>query len=135
MVSATTGGGAITLGPVNGSAEAHTGAGDVTIRIVGPGDARHDVYVTTGNGRADVWLPDDISARLEIETAYTNNFYRATRIDSDWDIPIEETRDWDGREGTPRRYVRSNTTLGSGRSLVRVRVVNGDVRIHRYRSF
>jgi beta-lactamase regulating signal transducer with metallopeptidase domain len=135
LVSATTGGGDITLGPVNGSAEAHTGAGDVTVRIVGRGDARHDVYVTTGNGRADVWLPDDISARLELETAYTNNFYRATRIGSDWDIPVRETADWDDREGTPRRYVRSTTTLGGGRGLVRVRVVNGDIRVHKYKVF
>src|SRR5207245_1581251 len=90
VVSAVTGGGDVTLGPVNGSAEAHTGAGDVTIRVTGDGGARHDVYVTTGRGGADVWLPADISARLELESAYTNNFDGRTRIVSDWSLPVRE---------------------------------------------
>ncbi|AHG89511.1 peptidase M56 BlaR1 [Gemmatirosa kalamazoonensis] len=131
LVSATTGGGEISLGPVDGSAEGHTGAGDVTIVVVGDGAARHDVYVTTGYGAADVWLPADISARLDLETAYTNNLGHATHIYSDWPIDLRETADWDAREGTPRRYVRGSATLGDGRSEVRVRIVNGDVRLHR----
>jgi hypothetical protein len=131
VVSATTGGGDITLGPVDGSAEGHTGSGHVSITIVGDGRAKHDVYVTSGNGGADLYLPADLSARLDIETAYTDNFERETRIVSDWDLPVTETRDWDDRQGTPRKYVRATKTLGTGASLVRVRVVNGDVRIHR----
>ncbi|MBV9880724.1 MAG: hypothetical protein JO180_09535, partial [Gemmatirosa sp.] len=131
LVSATTGGGDVTLGPVDGSAAARTGAGDVSITIAGDGGAQHDVDVVSGNGAVDLYLPADLSARLELETAYTNNLGRRTRIDSDWRVPITETDRWDGTNGTPRRYVRSTTTLGSGRSLVRVRTVNGDIRIHR----
>jgi hypothetical protein len=89
------------------------------------------VSIVTGSGGADVWLPADLSARLDLETAYTNNFDRPTRIVSDWDLPITETHDWDDHEGTPRKYVRSRATLGSGRSLVRIKVVNGDIRLHR----
>jgi hypothetical protein len=128
-VSATTGGGDVTLGPVDGSAEAHTGAGDVSVTLAGAG--ARDVLVTTGNGTVDVYLPADYSGRVSVETAYTNNLGRRTRVVSDWDLAVSETDAWDDREGTPRRYVRGTATLGTGRGVVRVRAVNGDVRLHR----
>jgi beta-lactamase regulating signal transducer with metallopeptidase domain len=128
-VYASTGGGSIDIGPAKGSVEAHTGAGDVTITLTGAGS--HSVDVTSGNGRIVLVLPRDLSATLEIETAYTNNFGRKTRIESELPLNISETNDWDSSQGTPRRYVRGRQVVGGGLGVIRVRTVNGNVILRR----
>jgi hypothetical protein len=52
-------------------------------------------------------------------------------VASDFPLALSQTREWSGAEGTPRRYVRGRATLGSGRHHIRVRTVNGDVRLQR----
>ena len=128
-VSASTGGGSIEIGPAAGSVAATTGAGNVTITIVGPGS--HAIDVTSGLGRVILVLPADISATLDLETAYTNNLGHKTRIESDWQLATTETTTWDASEGTPRRYVRARQEIGSGGDVIRVRTVNGNAVIRR----
>jgi beta-lactamase regulating signal transducer with metallopeptidase domain len=128
-VYAHTGGGNIDIGPATGSVEAHTGAGEVTIEL--KGSSEHSVDVTSGRGRATLVLPRDLNATLELETAYTENFGKKTRIVSDFPLQTTETADWDSREGTPRRYVRARQTIGRGGGTIRVRIVNGDIVIKR----
>jgi beta-lactamase regulating signal transducer with metallopeptidase domain len=134
-VTVNTGGGDIEVGPATGSVSAETGAGDVTITIVG-GEAKgadHSVEVSSGQGRVVIELPENLSARFDLETAYTNHFGRKPRIISDWNLRQEETDRWDDSEGTPRKYVRARGTVGEGGGLIRVRIVNGDVTIRRGR--
>lgn len=133
LVEASTGGGDIRIGPIAGSVRAGTGAGKVDVTIVEANGAAQNVSVTTGHGRVTIELPASYDGRFELESAYTNNFGRRTQIDSDWSLPIEETKEWDASQGTPRRYVRARGTIGSGRGLVRVRAVNGDVFVRRGR--
>jgi beta-lactamase regulating signal transducer with metallopeptidase domain len=128
-VYASTGGGPIDIGPASGSVEAHTGAGDVTVTLTGAGS--HSVDVTSGKGQVVLVLPRDLSATLEIETAYTNNLGRKTRIESELPLTITETTDWDSRMGTPRRYVRGRQVVGGGLGVIRVRTVNGNVILRR----
>ena len=128
-VYASTGGGSIDIGPASGSVEAHTGAGDVTITLTGAGS--HSVDVTSGRGQVVLVLPRDLSATLEIETAYTNNLGHKTRIESELPLTITETTDWDSRQGTPRRYVRGRQVVGGGLGVIRVRTVNGNVILRR----
>jgi len=127
-VYASTGGGDIDIGPVRGSAEAHTGAGDVTITLTGRSQS---VDVTSGNGEVTLIVPAGLSATLDLETAYTNNRRNPTRIESDWSLSTSETRDWDSAQGTPRRYVRARQSIGGGGETIRVRTVNGNIRIKR----
>ncbi len=124
-VFAQTGGGSIDIGPANGSVQAHTGAGDVTIELKGAG--AHSVDVTSGKGRVVLLVPRDLNATLDLETAYTNNHDRKTRIVSDFPIQTTETANWDDSQGTPRRYVRARQTVGRGGGVIRVRTVNGDI--------
>ena len=128
-VFASTGGGPIDIGPAAGSVVATTGAGDVTVMFTGRGV--HSADIRSGRGRATLVLPADISATLILETAYTENHGRKTRIQSDWPLTITESPEWDGSVGTPRRYVRSRLVLGAGEGVIRVRVVNGDVSVRR----
>jgi beta-lactamase regulating signal transducer with metallopeptidase domain len=128
-VYAHTGGGNIDIGPATGSVEAHTGAGEVTIELKGAGE--HSVDVTSGLGQVTLMLPRDLNATLQLETAFTENFGKKTRIVSDFPLQTTETPNWDRREGTARRYVRANQSVGRGGPVIRVRTVNGDIVIKR----
>jgi len=140
-----TGGGSISIGATNGSVYASTGAGDVTVGAAdgavelstGAGDVRVNVtsdgnpmLITSGSGKVTLILPRDFSGVLDLESAYTRN-HRATHIDSDWPVSITETDVWDTREGSPRRYVRAQQSIGGGGPRVRVKTVNGNIVIKR----
>jgi len=140
-----TGGGSISIGATNGSVYASTGAGDVTVGAAdgavelstGAGDVRVNVtsdgnpmLITSGSGKVTLILPRDFSGVLDLESAYTRN-HRATHIDSDWPVSITETEVWDTREGSPRRYVRAQQSIGGGGPRVRVKTVNGNIVIKR----
>jgi hypothetical protein len=130
-IEANTGGGDINIGPVAGSVIAGTGAGDVHVRVVDAGKEEQTVEVTSGSGRVIVELPAQLDARFDLETAYTEKFGRATHIDSPWKLDRQVTSRWDDREGTRRRYVRARGTVGSGRGLIHIRTVNGDIVLRR----
>jgi beta-lactamase regulating signal transducer with metallopeptidase domain len=133
VVEATTGGGSIRIGPVAGSVRAGTGAGRVEVSIADAGGEPQTVEIHSGIGDVVVELPEGFDGVVELETAYTERFGRATRITSAW--PLERPRGgedrWDTSRGTPRRYVRARGTLGAGTGLVRVVTVNGDVELRR----
>jgi beta-lactamase regulating signal transducer with metallopeptidase domain len=128
-VYASTGGGPIQIGPATGSVIAQTGAGEITVKFTGSNP--HSADLTTGNGRIVLVLPENFSATLELESAYTNNLGHHTTIQSDFPLTLTETPDWDASEGTPRRYVRARQTFGGGGGVIRVRSVNGDVVVRR----
>ncbi|MEO8576935.1 MAG: M56 family metallopeptidase [Gemmatimonadales bacterium] len=128
--AANTGGGDINVGTMRGNGDLSTGAGNVSVHV--SGSNAHSVQVSSGNGKIILTLPPDISANFDIETAYTRD-HGATRIQSDFTVPISETREWDDREGTPRRYVRAIGRVGSGQGRIKVRTINGDVVIRRAR--
>jgi hypothetical protein len=127
IVSAETGGGDIDLGDAEGAAEAMTGAGDVSINLVGEG--AHPVDITSGKGDVELVLPKDANATLDLETAYTKNYGKHTKIKSDWSLDVTETQEWDSSRGTPRKYVRVKQNIGKGGPPIRIRTVNGDIRI------
>jgi hypothetical protein len=128
-IYASTGGGSIEIGPASGSVIASTGAGNILLTFRGSGP--HAADVTSGLGRVELVLPANINAELVLETAYTDNSARKTRIESDWPLTITETDRWDTSVGTPRKYVRARQTLGTGGDVIRVRTVNGNVIIRR----
>jgi hypothetical protein len=99
----------------------------VTIRE----DETEDVNIVSGNGTVTIHVPANLSATLDLETAYTNNHGQRTKIVSDMPLSITETNDWDASRGTPRRYVRVNQQIGGGGRRIKVRTVNGDIVIRR----
>jgi hypothetical protein len=140
-----TGGGAISIGKTNGDLYAQTGGGDVSVAaadgaveiVTGAGDVEvnvtesgNPVKISSGNGRVTLILPRGMSADLDLETAYTRS-HGPTRIRGDWDLSTTETTDWDARGGTPRRYVRSEQSIGGGGARIRVKTVNGDIIVKR----
>jgi hypothetical protein len=126
--SFTTGGGSITLDKVADDVSATTGAGDVQVSVSGAG--ARNVTVSSGTGRVVIEVPANLDARFDLETAYTENHSRTT-ITSDFPLNVTETDDWDYRNGSPRRFVRASGSAGSGRAVIKVRTVNGDIVIRR----
>lgn len=131
MVDAHTGGGDIEIGPVAGSVSAVTGAGRVRVTLVDAEGAEQSVEIRSGTGQVIVKLPANFNGKIELETAYTRAFGRATRIESPWDLEREETTAWESNRGTPRRFVRARGVTGSGGGIVRVNTVNGDIILRR----
>jgi hypothetical protein len=129
LVYASTGGGDIEIGPVDGAVDATTGSGNVTLTLRPTG--AEPTTVTTGSGRVVLLLPATASAQLDLETAYTENLGRRTRIDGDWPLSTTETDHWDDAQGTPRKYVRVRQSIGNGGPLIQVRAVNGDIEVRR----
>jgi len=134
-IEAHTGGGDIVLGRIAGSVRATSGAGHVQVRIEGTGEDQRPVSVVTV-GDVVLDLPEGLLMEFDLESAYTQNFERATRIESDWELRREETDRWDDSRGTPRRYVRATGTVGDASggpvSLIHVRTVNGDITIRHH---
>jgi DUF4097 and DUF4098 domain-containing protein YvlB len=129
---ARTGGGDIRIDAIDGWAEASTGAGSIEVTMIGEtGDGRRDVTLESGLGDIYLTLPAEISARFEIELAYTRNSSQRFEIDSDFDLLEERTDTWDSSQGDPRKYIRGTATVGGGRNLIRVRTTNGDVHLRK----
>jgi DUF4097 and DUF4098 domain-containing protein YvlB len=129
-IEANTGGGDIDIGPIAGSVLTGTGAGNVRVRLVDAAGKEQSVEVTTGNGKVIVQLPSNFEGRFDLETAYTANHGR-TRIESPWALTREETTEYDGSHGTPRKYVRGRGRVGNKDGVVYVRATNGDIEIRR----
>ena len=87
-------------------------------------NAEREVDITTGSGRVVLELPASFDGQLELETSYTENFGRETRIESDWDVEQDGPGGWDSSRGTPRRIITARGTAGNGRGRVRVRAVD-----------
>jgi hypothetical protein len=128
--SFTTGGGDVMLDNVSDDVSVTTGAGDVQVTVVGGNGNARSVNVTSGKGRIVIELPSGFDGRFDLETAYTER-NGPTKIESDFPVNVTETQEWDSRNGTPRRYVRGSGSVGSGRGLIKIRTVNGDVVIRR----
>jgi hypothetical protein len=130
FVSALTGGGDIEIEIADGWVDATTGAGDIDVEVTrGLGEDERGIDLTTGTGDVTLILPEGVSVELDVEVAYTRNSRRDYRIDSDIDLRTEHTDEWDFHRGSPRKYITGTATIGDGRHLVRIRTVNGDVRI------
>ena len=80
-------------------------------------------------GNIELTVPADLSMDFDIILTYTKNSRRSYKIESDFPINIEEQKDWDYSEGTPRKYIYGTGKTGSGKNKVKIETTNGDIRI------
>jgi hypothetical protein len=125
--SFTTGGGNVRIMNASDDLSVATGVGSVEISVIGAGT--RNISVATAFGRAVIELPANLDARLDIESGYTGR-HGKTKIESDFPVNLSEREELNG-DGTPRWYVTASGTIGSGRGLIRIRTMNGDVVIKR----
>ena len=129
FVKAQTGGGDIYIQIESGWVKATTGAGDIDVVIKAEAKDNGDVTLLTGTGDVSITLPSGFSMELDVDLAYTRNSDQDYRIISDFDIDEERTSKWDSDHGTPRKHIYGTATIAGGRHKIKIKTVNGDVRI------
>ena len=130
-IVARTGGGDVEIGPIAGSVKAWTGAGEVHVILASTGGRGQSVELWSGTGKMIVELPEDLNARFDVETSFTDSYRRPTRITSEWSLERDPITGWDSSEGTPRRHVRAHGTAGNGAGVIHIKTVNGDIELRR----
>lgn len=132
FVKAETMGGNIEIREIDGWVRAKTMGGDVRVRLVdGPAGDRRDVEITSMSGEIELIVPPGFSMDVDIELAYTKNSRRDYRIISDFDLEISRTHEWKYEHGTPRRFIYGRGVVRGGDHAVKIRTINGDVRLSR----
>lgn len=131
-VRAHTMGGRITLGEVDGSIKATTMGGDVTARMIGdPSRGDRDVEISSMGGDIDVTVPAGLSMDIDVEIAYTRKHEGDYRVISDVPLKQSVSENWSRAEGDARKKITATGSVGGGKNRVRIRTINGNVRINR----
>ena len=129
-VDAETMGGDITVDEIDGWVKAITMGGDVVVTMTGdPGKGKRSVEIKSMGGDVDLTVPKGLSMEFDIEIQYTKDADRKPKIVSDFGIDIEETKEWKKKHGTKRKYIYGTGKTGSGKHLIKIRTINGDVHI------
>lgn len=130
FVNAKTMGGNIVIGEVDGWVKATTMGGDISVTLVGSGE---DVRLNSMGGKIELTVPSGLSMDVDITLAYTRNSRQDYKIESDFPIELRRSDDWDYASGDPRKYVYGTGTIGGGGHKIKIKTVNGDVRLLRGR--
>ncbi|MBN2185635.1 MAG: DUF4097 family beta strand repeat protein [Candidatus Krumholzibacteriota bacterium] len=130
FAEAKTMGGDIEIKEVDGWVKATTMGGDVHVKMVGgPDDKKRDVELKSMGGDIELTVPEGMSMDFDIEIAYTKKSKRNYRIESDFDMKIEETKEWKSRWGQKRKYIYGTGVIRDGANSIKIRTTNGNVRI------
>jgi len=131
-VKADTGGGDIVIDAIDGSVKATTGSGNISVTMVGnAGESERDVSISTASGDVTLVVPYGLSLEFDLRLAYTDNAKKEFRIVSDFPLNQHESDEWSSAEGTPRRYIYGIGKLGTGRNLIKIRNINGNIYLKR----
>ena len=127
-VNVTTMGGNIQIDSLDGTVQATTMAGDLDITMVGDSEkGERNINLKSMSGDVTLTVPQGLSMNLDITLAYTKNSSRDYKIISDFPIQLEETKDWDHSQGSPRRYIYGTGTIAGGKNKLKIETTNGDV--------
>jgi DUF4097 and DUF4098 domain-containing protein YvlB len=126
FVSAKTMGGDVRIDSVDGWVKATTMGGDIEVAVVGSGG---DVVLTSMSGEIELVVPSGFSMELDLEIAYTKNSGQDYAITTDFGLQELRTREWDHEHGSPRKYIRANGTVSGGQNRVKIRTINGNIRV------
>lgn len=120
-VHAETGGGGIELYGVP-SAQAETGAGGITVKLVNTGGERHDSMLETSAGDITVYIASDVALNVRANVDVANGH----RITSDFpDIHIHSEGDWGSKT------ISAEGRLNGGGPVLKVRTTTGDINFRR----
>lgn len=129
---AKTMGGDIEIHAIDGGAKAKTMGGDITVRMVGdPDEGRRDVELESMGGDIELVVPEGLSMEFDIELSYTKSGQGKYRIESDFDMKIEETKEWKRKWGQKRKYIYGTGSVGGGEHRIKIKTVNGNITIRK----
>jgi DUF4097 and DUF4098 domain-containing protein YvlB len=105
--------------------------GDVDVTLVGnPAEKNRDVDISSKGGDITLVVPAGLSMDVDIRLAYTRESgydSKSFRIESDFDLQEEHSKEWDDEYGSPRKYIYGKGKINGGKHRVRVETINGNV--------
>ena len=129
-VKAKTMGGDIEIQTVDGRVSATTMGGDIEVTMTGdPSKGDRSVSLESMGGEVTLTVPPSLSMDVDIELAYTRDSHRSYKIDSDFSLTRDESKEWDHSQGSPRKYITGTGKVGDGKNRVKIRTINGDVHL------
>jgi DUF4097 and DUF4098 domain-containing protein YvlB len=121
-------GGDITIESIDGWVTATTMGGDVSVVMTGnPNVGERDVYISSKGGDIELTVPRGLSMNIDITLAYTKDSGKRYKIESDFDLQLEETDNWDRSQGTLRKYIYGKGIIGDGTFSIVIETINGNV--------
>jgi DUF4097 and DUF4098 domain-containing protein YvlB len=131
---ATTKGGNIIIREIDGRVDATTMGGAINVTVAnGGGAANRDIDLESKSGAITLHVPEDLSMNLDVEIVWTRRHKAQPRIISDFPLRIEESTEFEydrqGHDGDRSKLITGAGSHLGGRNNVRIRTVNGDVRI------
>jgi len=127
-VKAKTMGGDIEIDAVDGWVKATTMGGDITVTMVGdPDKGKREVELKSMGGDIELEVPAGLSMTFDIELAYTKKSHQDYRIESDFDMNIEKTDEWEYKDGSKRKYIYGTGEVKGGKHLIKIRTINGNI--------
>jgi len=81
-------------------------------------------------GDIELTVPAGLSMKFDIEIEYTKKLAdRAPKIESEFGMNIEETKDWESHHGSKRKHIYGTGEVGGGANLIKIKTINGDITI------
>lgn len=130
-VRAKTMGGNVELTAIDGSVVASTMGGNVAASIVATGPGSHDVTIESKGGDVELVLPAGFAMNVEVEIAVTKPSARRYGIQSDFPLDVATTPAAHADDQNAHRLIRGRGQSGAGTHKVRIKTMNGDVKIKR----
>jgi len=133
FADANTGGGDIEIELESGWVSASTGAGDIEVTI--DRDDAGDVGYELSSGYGDITLvlPGDFGMDLDVDLRYTRGSSRNFGVESDFDVEIEHSGEWERRRGSDNwiKHVYGKGEVNGGGRKVRIVTTNGNVYVRK----
>jgi hypothetical protein len=80
-------------------------------------------------GKVTLVVPAGFGMDLDVELAFTRDARREYHIEAPGGLQEAVSADWDGSHGSPRKVRRMSGAVNGGGHPVKVRTINGDVKI------
>lgn len=128
FVDAETMGGDIEIKSVDGWIRAKTMGGEINAKMIGdPNKGERSVNLTSMGGDITLTVPTGLSMDIEIEIAFTKNFEGDVKINSDFKLNEEVSKEWIKKNGSARKILSGKASIGDGKNKIRINTINGNV--------
>ena len=132
FLEAETMGGNITVKELDGWMRGETMGGDVSVNMIGdPELGNRSVELSSEGGDITLLVPENLSMDIEIELVYTKRSKQKFEIINDFGLEPRESAEWHYKNGEARKTITASGSINGGEHAIRIRTVNGHVRLQR----
>ncbi|MDQ7818615.1 MAG: hypothetical protein RDU14_16440 [Melioribacteraceae bacterium] len=128
FIDAETMGGDIEIKSVDGWIRAKTMGGDIEAKMIGdPNKGERNVTLTSMGGDITLTVPSGLSMDIEVEIAFTKKYDGDVKIESDFKLNEEVSKEWIKKKGSARKFLTGKASVGDGKHKIKINTINGNV--------